>query len=147
MPGLSRLNWLVWGPVRTPVQWAAGVGIGLLSSFAILKLNLLLAIPLAAVWVYLGLRRPRLVGIVGALVGLGIEWIWLLATAKTLCLASLPPYCEWSLPYGSSWSSDPNAWKTLETTLLVIGAVLLIAGVALTVQLAWRLPGRQQRFR
>ena len=142
-----RLRWQVWAPVWAPALWATGVGIGLVSGFATLKLNLLLAIPLVVVWVYLGLRRPHLVGIAGALIGLGIEWIWLLATAETFCLDSKPPWCEWSLPYGPSWSSDPNAWRTLELTLTIVAVALLVAGVALTVRVAWRLRGWQQRFR
>jgi hypothetical protein len=147
MPEMSRLNRLVWGSVWTPVLWAAGVGIGLVSGFAILKLNLLLAIPSTVVWVYLGLRRPRAFGIAGALVGLGIEWLWLLATAETVCLLSQPPVCGWSLPYGPSWSSDPNAWSTLQLTLTAAAVVLLVAGVVLTVQLAWLRRTRQLLFR
>jgi hypothetical protein len=136
------------GPqVGAPELWVAGVVIGLLSGFAIVELNLLLAIPLALVWVYLGLRRPRLVGIAGALIGLAIEWIWLLATAETWCLDSLPPVCGWSLPYGPSWSSDPNAWSTLEQMLTVMTVALLVAGIALTVRFAWRTRGREQRSR
>ena len=135
------LNWLVWAPVWAPVLWVTGVAIGLVSGFATLKLNPILSIPLAVVWIYLGLRPPRLVGIAGALVGLGIEWLWLLATAETICLQSQPPVCGWSLPYGPSWSSDPNAWSTVELTLAVIAVAVLGAGVALTVQFAWRLRG------
>ena len=136
------------GPqVGAPELWVAGVGIGLVSGYAIVKLNLLLALPFTLVWVYLGLRRPRLVGIAGALIGLAIEWIWLLATAETWCLDSLPPVCGWSLPYGPSSSSDPNAWSTLELMLKAIAVALLVAGIAVTVRLAWRMRGREQRSR
>jgi len=137
MSEVGRLKRVIWRPVARLAQWSAGIVVGLVSGYAVLKLNLLLAIPFAVVWVCLGLIRPRLVGIAGALVGLGIEWIWLLLSASVMCLASIPPVCGWSLPYGPSWSTDPNAWGTLELTSTVIAVVLVAAGVALTVRLAW----------
>ena len=119
MPAMSQLGRRFWVALWTPGLWAAGLAIGLVSGYATLTFSLLLGIPLAIVWLLLGLRRPRLVGVAGALVGLGVEWIWLLANAMTICNLMLPPasVCTSTLPLGPSWSADPNAWNTLELTI------------------------------
>lgn len=140
MSAMNRLSRLPWGPLWTPGLWAAGLGIGLVSGYATLTLSLLLGIPLAVVWVLLGLCRPRPVGVAGALIGLGIEWLWLLANAVSICNLMLPPatVCTWTLPLGPSWSADPNAWLTLELTIAGMAFVAVVAGVALTIRLARR---------
>jgi hypothetical protein len=142
---MNRLSQVLWARVWTPGLWAAGVGFGLVSGYATLMLSPLLGIPLAVLWVLLLLRRTLLVGVAGAPVGLGIEWLWLVANAGPICNLMLPPSsaCTWSLAVGPSWSADPSAWNTLSNTLAAVALVTVAAGVALTVRLAWRLRERQ----
>jgi hypothetical protein len=139
MPEMSRLNRLVWAPVGAPWLWAAGVGIGVVGGIATLELNPLLAIPLALAWVYVGFRKPRLVGIAGALVGHGAAWIGLLLTAGFGCAST----CWWSLPYGPTHTFDWDAWRASELQWIAFSALLLIFGIVLTVQLARRLRGQR----
>jgi hypothetical protein len=140
----TRLDSVLWAPVSTPWLWAAGVGIGLASGYATLELNALIAIPLAAVWLYVGLRRPRLVGLAGAVVGHGIAWTWLLARASGICLQSLPPICwsDPSLPFEPSYTRSEAALATQQQMGTAVGVVLLAIGIVLTFALALQLPRR-----
>lgn len=138
MSEVRLLNRLVWAPVGPRWLWAAGVGIGLVGGIATLELNPFLAIPLAMAWVYVGFRKPPLVGVAGALVGHGTAWIWLLLTAGMGCAST----CWWSLPYGPTHTlDDTDAWRASEWQWITFSAVLLILGIVLTVQLARRLRG------
>ncbi len=135
MPEMSRLSRLAWAPVGAARLWAAGVGIGLAGGIATLELNPLLAVPFAPAWIYLGVRKPRVVGVAGALIGHGFAWICLLATSGYGCASS----CWWTLPYGPTHTEDYGAWKTQTWQWIGLSAVALVLGVVLTVQLARRL--------
>ncbi len=145
----TRLDSKLWAPVSTPWLWAAGFGIGLVSGYATLELNVLLTIPLAAMWLYIGLRRPRLVGLAGAVVGHGMAWIWLLATASGICLQSLPPMC-WSvprLPFASSYTRSEAALAAGQQMAIALGVSLLAVGIVLTLALVLRGPRRWLHLR
>ena len=139
MPEMARLNRLAWEPIGAAWLWAAGAGIGLVGGIATLELNPLLAVPVALAWVYVGVRKPRVLGVAGALVGHGVAWICLLLTSGYGCASS----CWWTLPYGPSHTEDYGAWKTQTTEWIGFSAVVLIFGIILTAQLARRL--RRQR--
>ncbi|MGA2514810.1 MAG: hypothetical protein ABSG37_14540 [Candidatus Limnocylindrales bacterium] len=139
MPEVGRLDRLVWAPVGAAWLWAAGVGIGLITGIATLEVNPLLAIPLALIWVYVAVRKPRVIGIAGALVGHGVAWIYLLATSGYGCASA----CWWTLPYGPSHTEDLGVWRTQTWEWIGCSVILLILGIALTVQLARRV--RSQR--
>jgi len=143
MPEVSRLNRLVWAPVGAPLLWAAGAGIGLVGGIATLELNPFLAIPLAMAWVYVGFRKPRFVGIAGALVGHGAAWIWLLLTSGFGCAST----CWWTLPYGPTHTEDTEAWRAETWQWIAFSATLLIFGIGLTALLARRLRGQRPPLR
>ncbi|MGD0249049.1 MAG: hypothetical protein ABSB75_08365 [Candidatus Limnocylindrales bacterium] len=109
--------------------------VGLISGIATLKVNPLLAIPLALVWVYVAVRKPRVLGVAGALVGHGVAWIYLLLTSGYGCASG----CWWTLPYGPSHTEDPDVWRTQTWEWIGFSAVVLIFGIILTAQLARRL--------
>jgi hypothetical protein len=145
----TRLDLVLWAPVSTPWLWTAGLGIGLVSGYATLELNALLAIPLAVVWLYVSLRRPRLVGLAGAVVGHGMAWTWLLGKASGFCLQSLPPICFSAprLPFEPSYTRSEAALATQQQMGTAVGVVLLAVGIVLTVALALRLPRRWLHLR
>jgi hypothetical protein len=138
MPDWSRLKWLVWAPVGAPLLWASGVGIGLAGGVATLELNPLLAVPLALAWVYIGVRKPRALGVAGALVGHGVAWIYLLLTSGYGCAST----CWWTLPYGPSHTEDYEVWRSQTWEWIGLSALLLAFGIVLTAQLARPMRGR-----
>jgi hypothetical protein len=135
----NDLNQLVWTPIRARWLWAAGVFIGLVSGIATLTVNPLLAIPLALVWIYLGVRKPRVLGVAGALIGHGVAWICLLVTSGYGCASS----CWWALPYGPSHTEDYQIWKTQTLEWIGGSVILLILGIALTALVARRQSARR----
>ena len=139
MPEMGRLIRLAWRPIGAAWLWAAGVGIGLLGGIATLELNPLLAVPFALAWLYVGVRKPRVLGVAGALVGHGVAWLYLLVTSGYGCASA----CWWTLPYGPSHTEDYGAWKTQTWQWVGVSAVVLILGIILTAQLERRL--RRQR--
>jgi hypothetical protein len=139
MPELSRLKSLVWAPVRAPLLWASGVGIGLTGGVATLELNPLLAVPFALAWIYVGLREPRVLGIAGALVGHACAWIALLLTAGYGCAST----CWWTLPYGPTHTENLDAWRASEWQWIGLSALLLALGIVLSAQFARRLRGHR----
>ena len=88
MSEIGRLNRLAWAPSGAAWLWAAGVGIGLAGGIATLELNPLLALPFGLGWVYAGVRKPRVLGVAGAMVGHGVAWICLLLTSGYGCASS-----------------------------------------------------------
>lgn len=143
MPEMGRLNRLAWAPIGAAWLWAAGAGIGLVGGIATLELRPLLAVPFALAWVYVGLRKPRVLGVAGALVGHGVAWICLLLTSGYGCASS----CWWTLPYGPSHTEDYGVWKTQTTEWIGFSAVVLIFGIILTAQLARRLRWQRAALR
>ena len=139
MSEMGRLNRLAWPPVGAALVWVAGVGIGLVGGIATLELNPLLAVPCGVAWVYVGVRKPRVLGVAGALIGHGLAWICLLVTSGYGCAST----CWWTLPYGPSHTEDYGAWKTQTWQWVGFSAVVLILGIILTAQLERRL--RRQR--
>jgi hypothetical protein len=114
--------------------------VGLISGIATLTVNPLLAIPLALAWVYLGARKPRVLGVAGALIGHSVAWICLLVTSGYGCASS----CWWALPYGPAHTEDYEVWKTQTLEWIGGSVILLILGIALTALAARRQTARRQ---
>jgi hypothetical protein len=128
--------------------WIVGASAGLVGGYATLVVHPGLIIPDLLVVLALALARPRL-GIVGAIVGHGLVWSWLLATTQVNCNSRLLPGeapCSVTLPFQSAyyggplaWPKEPGWWFPL---LLAVALALLLAGLALTAITARRAPNR-----
>jgi hypothetical protein len=129
--------------------WIVGASAGLVGGYATLVVHPGLIIPDLLVVLALALARPRL-GIVGAIVGHGLVWSWLLATTQVNCNSRLLPGeapCSVTLPFQSAyyggplaWPKEPGWWFPL---LLAVALALLLAGLALTAITARRVPNRR----
>jgi hypothetical protein len=102
-------------------------------------MNPLLAIPLAFVWVYVGVRKPRVLGVAGALIGHGVAWIYLLVTSGYGCASG----CWWTLPYGPSHTEDLGVWRTQTFEWIGCSVIMLILGVVLTALVARNVSGKR----
>jgi hypothetical protein len=128
--------------------WIAGAWVGLVGGYATLVVDPGLIIPDLLVVLALALARPRL-GVVGAIVGHGVVWSWLLATTQVNCNSRLLPGeapCSVTLPFQSAyyggplaWPKEPGWWFPL---LLAVALALLLAGLALTAITARRASNR-----
>jgi len=133
---------------RAGALWIAGAWVGLVGGYATLVVDPGLIIPDLLVVLALALARPRL-GVVGAIVGHGVVWSWLLATTQVNCNSRLLPGeapCSVTLPFQSAyyggplaWPKEPGWWFPL---LLAVALALLLAGLALTAITARRVPNR-----
>jgi hypothetical protein len=134
---------------RAGALWTAGACVGLVGGYATLVVDPGLIIPDLLVVLALALARPRLLGVVGAIVGHGLVWSWLLATTQVNCNSRLLPGeapCSSTLPFQSAYYGGPLAWPKEPWPwfpLLLAGALaLLLAGLALTAITARRAPNR-----
>ena len=134
---------------RAGALWTAGACVGLVGGYATLVVDPGLIIPDLLVVLALALARPRLLGVVGAIVGHGLVWSWLLATTQVNCNSLLLPGeapCSVALPFQSAYYGGPLAWPKVPGwwfPLLLAGALaLLLAGLALTAITARRAPNR-----
>jgi hypothetical protein len=92
--------------------WIAGAWVGLVGGYATLVVDPGLIIPDLLVVLALALARPRLLGVVGATVGHGLVWSWLLATTQVNCNSLLLPGeapCSSTLPFQSADYGGPLA--------------------------------------
>lgn len=97
---------------RAGALWIAGAWVGLVGGYATLVVDPGLIIPDLLVVLALALARPRLLGVVGATVGHGLVWSWLLATTQVNCNSLLLPGeapCSSTLPFQSADYGGPLA--------------------------------------
>ena len=128
---------------RAGALWTAGACVGLVGGYATLVVDPGLIIPDLLVVLALALARPRLLGVVGAIVGHGLVWSWLLATTQVNCNSRLLPGeapCSSTLPFQSAYYGGPLAWPKYPGwffPLLLAGALaLVLAGLVLTANRA-----------
>ena len=134
---------------RAGALWIAGAWVGLVGGYATLVVDPGLIIPELLVVLALALARPRLLGVVGAIVGHGLVWSWVLATTQVNCYSLLLPGeapCRVTLPFQSAyyggplaWPKEPGWWFPL---LLAVALALLLAGLAVTAITTLRAPNR-----
>jgi len=147
MIGAVRVRNRSWR--RAGALWIAGAWVGLVGGYATLVVDPRLIIPDLLVVLALALARPRLLGVVGALVGHGLVWSWLLATTQVNCNSLLLPGeapCSSTLPFQSAYYGGPLAWPKEPGwwfPLLLVGVLaLLLVGLALTAKTALRAPNQ-----
>jgi hypothetical protein len=139
---------------RAGALWIAGAGFGLVGGYATLVVHPGLIIPDLLVVLALALARPRLLGVVGVIVGHGLVWSWLLATTQVNCNSRLlpgeAPYCSSTLPFQSAYYGGPLAWPKEPGPwfpVLLAGALaLLLTGLALTATTARQASNRSSRL-
>ena len=127
---------------RAGALWIAGVLVGLVGGYATLVVDPGLIVPELLVVLALALARPRLMGVLGAIVGHGLVWSSLLATTSFNCYSLLlpgePPWCTSTLPFQSAYYGGPLAWPKYPGwwfPLLLAGALaLVLAGLVLTAR-------------
>ena len=134
---------------RAEALWIAGAWVGLMGGYATLVVDPGLIIPELLVALALALAQPRLLGVVGAIVGHGLVWSWLLATTQVNCISRLLPGeapCSSTLPFQSAYYGGPLAWPKEPwpwfPLLLLCALALLLAGLALTGITTLRAPNR-----
>jgi hypothetical protein len=119
---------------RGMLLWACGLAVGLVGGWATLTTDRRAWVPALLLWVFLAWQSPRFWGLAGALVGHGVAWTALLATASVAVFQSLPPIYAMQLAYGpaplrggqAEWLAELLAWFALSLGMVAIGAILTI---------------------
>jgi hypothetical protein len=134
-----------WTILRSVGLWACGLAIGVAGANATILMTPLAVVPTLVVLAGLAAATPRLAGLAGGLLGYGITWVWILATADIIVFQSLPPIYVWPHFIGPSDQRSQEAWDNQMRLWMTGSGLLAAAGVVLTAWIALRVWSHVQR--